>query len=208
MAMRHAIVRIERPGEAALQLGSTLARAFETAPDYSFILAHHAHKRRALAWFFGRFSARLCARYGDMLSTADGSAGLMVFHPGRAPSLFGVLAAGVLCFPFRFGLRGTLRAFALGLHMERVRLSLAPEPHLYVLAVGVSPESQGRGQGHDLMTRALEQADARGVPCYLEAFEEHLVQHYQRRGFRLVGQEVLPNGLHLSCLLRAPSATA
>lgn len=195
---------LRAPGELADRLGQSLAQAFAEAPDYSFILAAHPDKRTALSWFFGRFAARLSLAYGTIHSTRDGSAGLLSFAPGKSPSLLTLLRAGVLAFPRHFGWRGTYRAFSLGLHMEKQRLKLAPMPHWYVLAVGVSPQQQGQGLGHELVTRVLERSVADGTPCYLEAFEQSLVDHYQRRGFRVVNQEQLPTGLTLWSLLREP----
>lgn len=193
---------------ASHHVGSTLARAFCDAPDYSYILSHHPDKTAALAWFFGSFASRLALRYGHLFSTSDHAAAILTFAPGRAPSQWAVLQAGLLRFPLQFGWRGTVRALLLGSHMEKRRLQLAPMPHWYIVAVGVAPELQGRGLGHALVSDILQRADQDGVPCYLEAFEDELVAHYQRRGFRVVRQEHLPGELHLRYLLRpAPSAT-
>jgi GNAT superfamily N-acetyltransferase len=199
------ILLLHTPGQLAVRLGSSLAQAFSDAPDYSFILSGHPDKQRALAWFFGRFAARLSLRHGSIHVTEDGSAGILTMAPGKSPSLMTLLQAGVLAFPRHFGWLGTWRAFSLGIYMERRRLELAPMPHWYVLAVGVAPESQGQGLGYDLVTRTIRRAEAEDVPCYLEAFEEKLVEHYERRGFRVLAKDQLPTGLTLWCMLREPS---
>lgn len=196
---------LRAPGKLAHRLGQSLAQAFSSAPDYSFILSGHPDKQRALSWFFGNFAAHLSLVYGSIHVTDDGAAGILTFAPGKSPSLLTLLRAGVLAFPRHFGWLGTYRAFSLGLHMEKQRLKLAPKPHWYVLAVGVTPDQQGQGLGYELVTRILRRAEADGVPCYLEAFEQHLVDHYERRGFRVVNKEQLPTGLTLWCLLREPS---
>lgn len=194
---------------ASHRVGSTLARAFHDAPDYSYILSQHPDKTAALAWFFGSFASRLALRYGRLFATPDLAAAILTFAPGQLPSPWAVLQAGLLRFPLQFGWRGTLRALLLGSHMEKRRLQLAPMPHWYIVAVGVVPELQGRGLGHALVSDILRRADQEQVPCYLEAFEDELVAHYQRRGFKVLKQEHLPGGLHLRYLLRpAPGATA
>lgn len=203
--MSDAIFLLHTPGQLTERLGRSLATAFSNAPDYSYILADHADRVEALSWFFGSFAARLALRYGSIHVTEDCSAGILVFAPGQSPSPMALLQAGVLSFPARFGLKSTWRAFALGIYMERQRLALAPTPHWYVLAVGVSPQKQGRGIGYDLVTRVIRRAEADGVPCYLEAFEEELVIHYQRRGFHVLRKSELPNGLTLWCMLRPTS---
>lgn len=203
--MNDSVQLLLAPGKLAIRLGQSLAKAFSGAPDYSFILSGHPDKQRALSWFFGNFAARLSLVHGSIHVTEDGSAGILTFAPGKSPSFLTLLRAGVLAFPRHFGWLGTYRAFSLGLHMEKQRLNLAPMPHWYVLAVGVAPEHQGQGTGYELVTRAIRCAEADGVPCYLEAFEQKLVDHYERRGFRVVNKEQLPTGLTLWCLLREPS---
>lgn len=203
--MNDSILLLHTPGQLAARLGQSLAQAFSEAPDYSFILAGHPDKRRALTWFFGSFASRLALRHGAVHVTEDGTAGILTLAPGQSPSPLTLLRAGVLAFPRHFGWLGTWRAFSLGIYMERRRLALAPMPHWYVLAVGVSPECQGQGLGYDLVTQTLRRAEAEAVPCYLEAFEERLVEHYLRRGFRVLARDPLPTGLTLWCLLREPS---
>lgn len=193
---------------ASEQIGRTLARAFRDAPDYAYILARHPDKTSALTWFFGSFASQLARRYGRLFATPDHAAAILTFAPGCSPSIGSVLRAGLLRFPLQFGWHGTLRAMLLGAHMEKRRLQLAPMPHWYVVAVGVAPEQQGRGLGYALVSDILQRADQERVPCYLEAFEDELVTHYQRRGFVVLQQEHLPNGLHLRYLLRpAPGTT-
>lgn len=203
--MHNTIFLLHTPGQLARRLGQSLAKAFCDAPDYSFILSGHTDKLQALSWFFGSFAARLSMRYGSIHISEDCSGGILTFAPGKSPSVMTLLRAGVLSFPVHFGWLGTWRAFTLGIYMEKQRLKLAPMPHWYVLAVGVMPEKQGQGLGYELVTHAIRRAEADGVPCYLEAFEEELVNHYKRRGFHVLTQEQLPTGLTLWCLLRPPS---
>lgn len=199
------LLHLQTPGALSRRLGETLAKAFSSAPDYSFILSGHPDKVGALSWFFGHFAARLSMAYGSVQASEDGSAGILTFAPGQSPSLPMLLRAGVLKFPFHFGWLGTYRAFSLGLYMEKQRLKLAPKPHWYVVAVGVAPEKQKQGLGYEFITQVLRRAETDGVACYLEAFEEKLVVHYERRGFRVLSKEQLPTGLTLWCMLREPS---
>lgn len=203
--MNDSILLLHTPGQLAARLGQSLAAAFCDAPDYSFILAGHADKQRALSWFFGNFASRLALKHGAVHVTEDGAAGILTLAPGQSPSVMTLLQAGVLAFPRHFGWLGTWRAFSLGIYMERRRLALAPMPHWYLLAVGVSPQRQGQGLGYDMITQAIRRAEAEALPCYLEAFEEKLVEHYLRRGFRVLAKDQLPSGLTLWCLLREPS---
>jgi ElaA protein len=62
--------------------------------------------------------------------------------------------------------------------------------------VVTAPTARGRGLGHELMERALEQAEKRwpGVPVYLSA-QAHLQGYYGRYGFVTVGEEYLEDDI-------------
>ncbi|HVL00207.1 MAG TPA: GNAT family N-acetyltransferase [Dongiaceae bacterium] len=202
------ILTLNTPSHLTERLGLSLAHAFNDAPDYRFILACHPDRVSALSWFFGTFIARLALRYGAVLSTDVGTGGILLLAPGQSPSLFELLRAGALSLPRFFGIRGAWRAFFLGLHLERRRLQLAPVPHWYVIAVGVTPSLQGRGNGVALLNEALQRADNEQTPCYLEVFEPELVTRYERMGFRVLQQDQLAGGLTLWCMLRMPAASS
>ncbi len=77
---------------------------------------------------------------------------------------------------------------AIGGHMlsqaERV---IAPECW-YLSILGVLPEYQNRGLGPALVRPVLEQADAAGVPTYLETFTPRNESFYQRLGYRVAAR--------------------
>ena len=59
-----------------------------------------------------------------------------------------------------------------------------PAQAWYLSILGVSPAAQGRGLGARLLAPTLAEADAAGVPCYLETFTPRSVAFYERLGFR------------------------
>ncbi|MFK8332124.1 GNAT family N-acetyltransferase [Pseudomonas sp. BJa5] len=62
--------------------------------------------------------------------------------------------------------------------------------------VVTAPAARGRGFGHELIEKALEQAEKRwpGVPVYLSA-QAHLQGYYGRYGFEVVGEEYLEDDI-------------
>jgi len=206
--MTEAIVHLITPGETSRRLGRALAQAFRNAPDCAYVLGGHKAPDEALTWFFGNFLTRLAFRYGNIHATADGNAAIFAIAPGNTPSLHTLISAGLFSFPARFGWKATWRALALSFFMERRRAQLAPSPHWYLMAVGVAPTKQGRGIGYNLMTQAIRRAEIDGLPCYVEVFDETLISQYQRRGFEIVDDTLLANGLRLWSLVRPPSTVA
>ncbi len=68
------------------------------------------------------------------------------------------------------------------------------EPHYYLLALGVEPALQGRSLGTQLMAPVLERCDRERVPAYLESSKEKNVPLYERNGFKVTEELVVPNG--------------
>jgi ribosomal protein S18 acetylase RimI-like enzyme len=81
----------------------------------------------------------------------------------------------------------------------------APEPHWYLSALGVEPDRQGEGVGSALLAPVLAEADARREPAYLETAVGRNVLLYERHGFDVVEELVLPKtDIHGWLMLRQP----
>lgn len=203
--MTEPLFLLHTPGNFAVRLGESLAKAFHAAPCYTFLIPEHADRESALAWLWGEFLARVSIRFGSVQVNQDGLAGSFMLAPGRSPSLRSLVAAGLLSFPAHLGWLGSWRIISMGLHLQRLRARHAPMPHWYLLAMGVVPEMQGRGLGYAFLTQVIRRAEADGVPCYLQAFSEQQVKYYEKRGFKILDKEELPIGVNLWNMLRTPS---
>lgn len=63
------------------------------------------------------------------------------------------------------------------------------EPHWYLAFVGIEPEYQGGGVGRELLKGVLDDADAKGILCYLETPFLATHRFYERLGFEIRTQE-------------------
>ena len=80
------------------------------------------------------------------------------------------------------------------------------QPHWYLAVLGTAPEHQGRGVSAAVMDPILRRCDAAGVPAYLESSNVVNIPLYERRGFRVTGEIVLPGGPTIWPMLRQPAA--
>lgn len=78
--------------------------------------------------------------------------------------------------------------------MERIHKKYVPEPHWYLMIVGVDPELQGRGLGTALVKEGMARADQANCPRYLETSEERNLAFYERHGFLVVETANLGDG--------------
>ena len=68
------------------------------------------------------------------------------------------------------------------------------EPHWYLAVIGSDPTVRGGGFGQALMRSRLDRVDAEHAPAYLESSNPVNVPYYERFGFEVTGEMVLPNG--------------
>lgn len=84
----------------------------------------------------------------------------------------------MLGVPFRTGFGPFLAANDV---MEKVHKVHAPDPHWYLMVLGVDPELQGQGVGSAFVREGFAYADREARPCYLETSQPRNVAFYQRR---------------------------
>jgi GNAT superfamily N-acetyltransferase len=77
---------------------------------------------------------------------------------------------------------------------EVVKRHHPEEPHWYLAVLGSDTVVRGKGFGQVLMRSRLERCDAEHCPAYLESSKPENVPYYQRFGFEVAGEIVLPNG--------------
>ena len=78
------------------------------------------------------------------------------------------------------------------------------EPHWYLNVVSTLPSRQGRGLGSAILQPVLAEADAEGLPCYLESSNPRNISLYLRHGFTETGELPLPEGPSLTQMWREP----
>jgi GNAT superfamily N-acetyltransferase len=86
--------------------------------------------------------------------------------------------------------------------LEEVDKVHPSEPHWYLALLGTDPVMQGRGVGSALLAPAMAQADAEGLPCYLETQKEENLAFYGRQGFDLLHTISVPGSPTVWGMLR------
>ena len=163
-------------------------------------------RARDLPWFFGK-AAVLGDRWGEVYTTGskvDGNA--IWLRPGETKVSLGKMArTGMLMAPLALGLSPFLRFMKIMNTFEHLHDRDAPEPHWYLMVLGVDPPRQGQGIGGALIAPILARADADKLPCYLETQKQINVPFYQRNGFEvIVEDDIAGGGPHYWTMKRAP----
>ena len=184
-----------------------LGRAFVDDPLYTWMWPDAGHRLRRVTSFI-EGEVRITAGSGRVELAVDADDRLLGAAlwalPGRYP--FPHLRSGLAMARVmpRLGARAVARLPSM-IAIDRVH---PPQPHWYLLTIGVEPSMQGRGVAATLIrTRAVE-ADAASVPIYLETFNPANPAYYRRLGFedrQTVEAGRLPR---FWTMLRPPAAAA
>ncbi|WP_354699094.1 hypothetical protein DSM112329_04801 [Paraconexibacter sp. AEG42_29] len=168
-------------------IAATLIDAFAEDPVLSWVMPDRARRMRYGRQFFTQLGRRLIP--DGLTFTVDGGAAVWASPGHWRESPADVVRLGLACLP---GLWPRPLSTTLGL--AGVEAAHPKERHLYLATVGVRRDRQGQGLGTRLMAPGLEQADARGLPCYLESSNPLNVPLYERHGFRVTAEHQLPGG--------------
>jgi ribosomal protein S18 acetylase RimI-like enzyme len=185
-----------------------LARAFMEDPAYTLILPDRAGRERTLQRLFGAVVGYSLV-YGLVHTTPAVAGAACWLSPGNTEvTLWRVLRTGlglqraVARFPPQ-----ARREFLSALtYMDELHKRKVPGPHWYLWALGVEPARQGQGIGSRLIAPVLAQADREGLPCYLETETAGNVAFYQKQGFYVVSDDLVPGqSLRIWTMLREPA---
>lgn len=198
---------IRLPASQKTQAGQMLARAFKIDPAYTALFPDEVERERALRRLFGAVVGYSLV-YGLVHSTPDVEGAACWLSPGNTEiTLWRILRTG-------FGLQRAVGSFnpqarreflAALAYMDGIHKRQVPGPHWYLWALGVEPHCQGQGIGSALIRPVLAQADQARVSCYLETQTERNVAFYEKRGFAVVSESVIPGQeIRLWTMLREP----
>jgi ribosomal protein S18 acetylase RimI-like enzyme len=186
-------------------LAAVLARAFANDPFFGWLAGDVSERGQRMrdGWsaILRHASAGLAATW-----TTDDLTGAAIWIPPGVPAS-GVLDT-VRLIPGMARMTTWRRLGQVSDALEDLasrRRRHAPEPHWYLSALGVEPDRQGEGVGSALLAPVLVEADARREPAYLETAVGRNVLLYERHGFDVVEELVLPKtDIHGWLMLRQP----
>ena len=196
-------VRAATPDD--VDAGATvLGAAFQDDPGAIVFLPDDAERAAIMPEFFRTFVTAALSEDADIVVAGDLIEGVAVwFGPGHhGPSPEAMEAHGFGGILERSGPDATERLLAMLGEIEANHDRLATEPHLRLDFIGVLPDRQGSGIGTALIEHGHERADGLGMACYLETFTVPNVQYYERRGYRVVGEFVIGDGVRGYGMLR------
>jgi ribosomal protein S18 acetylase RimI-like enzyme len=174
-------------------LSRTLARAFYDDPVMIWLLPDEKARTEQLRRLFTTMTRHHHLARGGV-EVACGGSGVGAAALWDPPNRWQETRRGQLAmtptFIRVFGLR-SMRGRAVQELMKRVH---PEEPHWYLAVIGSDPTVRGQGFGQVLMRSRLDRCDAEYCPAYLESTKLENVPYYERFGFTVTREIVLPDG--------------
>lgn len=178
------------------ELSHALGRAFYDDPVSEWIMPEGRTRAANLRRFFATVTRHHHFAGGGVEVASDGStigAAALWDPPGRwkqsSREQLMMLPSFILGFGFRLSV-----GRKMGDLLNRMKQQHPEEPHWYLAVIGSDTSVRGKGYGQALMNSRLDRVDAEHAPAYLESSKAENVPYYQRFGFEVTGEIVLPNG--------------
>ena len=175
-------IQVKRASLAdAGRVGAALADAFRDDPVIGWLIPVDVNNReQRLHTFFTSMSRSYLRRNKNVYLAGDGAGAALWSAPGSWALPPSEIARESVPAFRAFG-SNLLRALRTQLEVESEH---PKDPkHWYLGYLGVRCDSQGNGIGSLMLREVLDQADAEGVPAYLESSNEKNLSLYERHGF-------------------------
>jgi len=189
--------------------GEVLGRAFYDDPQWTALVPDSEVRRSRLSKMFAGTARMTAAARGVAERTSGLEAIALWLSPGRDIGPWAMVKSGfasarwVITPP----VQDFRRLMAVFRQFNGRRKKLMPEPHWYLMAIGVDPLHQGRGFGSALMRSGIRRADHDNRSIYLETESELNVGFYERLGFDVIEEmTIVEIDLPFSLMIRPPRA--
>ncbi|HTZ13583.1 MAG TPA: GNAT family N-acetyltransferase [Mycobacterium sp.] len=177
-------------------LSQALGRAFYDDPVSIWIMPDDKSRVAHLRKFFATVTRHHHLAGGGAEVATDGStigAAALWDPPGRWKQSAREQAMMLPSFLLGFGFR-LATGRKLGELLGQMKQHHPEEPHWYLAVLGSDTIVRGKGYGHALMRSRLDRVDAEHAPAYLESSKFENIAYYQRFGFEVTGELVMPDG--------------
>ncbi|NEZ02562.1 GNAT family N-acetyltransferase [Wenzhouxiangella sp. XN201] len=174
--------------------GTVLTRALFEDGLAQYMYPDEEERQARIPWHFSAM-VRYGVLFGRVLTTVGEPRGVAVWLPPDASEMTDnrIAAAGMDASPAVLGEEAFGRFMNAMAEIEPFREQDVAPRHWYLALVGVDPDYSGQGIGSSLLRPIFAEADAEGLPCYLETAEERNVAFYQKHGFETVRHGTVAN---------------
>lgn len=178
-----------------------LSRAFYDDPVGKWLFPDDASRLAGLGRFFESEIRHVTLPHGETLTNRERTGAALWLPPGhwKTPTL-----TLTRLLPRSMALFGRRLPLVLRGLFEVEKHHPAKDDHFYLPFIGVVPDHQGHGIGSSLLRPIIQRCDRDRLGAYLEATNGANRRLYERHGFEVVAEVLLPDGPPLWPMWRSP----
>ncbi len=169
----------------------SMVGAFSDYPMFQHILGDKSNHESMMLCL--KFLIKYSTLYAEAYATSRESEGIILLsdYENYRFGLIRSIRSGLLPL-MKIGSDVGKRFNELDSFTQKIHKRLMKENHQYIILLGVNPDWQGQGYGKKLMRPVLELAQEKGQSCYLETHGEKNVAFYNKLGFKVVSEDLMP----------------
>jgi len=169
-----------------------LTDAFEHDPIWQVLLSDATPTQKV-----GAFETPLlyCLKYGQVYATSENLEGIAAWVPGEwaAMTPWRMVRSGAMRAALKLGWKTAKKMEPVYAPLEAHRQeTMQGKTFIYLQIIGVAAACQGQGFGGKLLRALIEECERSGTSLYLETETESNVRMYERFGFVVIKEIVLP----------------
>lgn len=170
-----------------------LSQSFFYDPLFQYFFPDEATRQR-LAFYTFRFIVSHACKKGFAFQTSSASEGVAVWLPSAQinRNLIDQLRFGAMGMFLKQDKCSINRQIKASDHMKFLHCKLQTVPHLYLSTIGITDVHRGKGFASKLLRPMLKKADKASLSCYLDTHNECNIGYYQRFGFEVARESVIP----------------
>lgn len=188
--------------------GEVYADAFQDDPFISYVFPD-LDERKSKSPKYWKIMIHYAFLYGEVYATSNKLEGVVAWLPSAMNdfSLIRTIRSGGLKLPWLIGSSAFKRLNqCVGWVLDRQK-KVAPQQHIYLNALCVAPDHQGKGFSNLLLKSMFDRLDKENLPCYMETQKSHILPFYERLGFEVADKEQIPGtGLTNWAMIRNPKS--
>ena len=167
-----------------------LTEAFADDPMVKYVV--NEKRRELVRKIYGVMFKAYCGNGNAYFDSPDMNGMILWIDSEEDPGLGAWIMSGALKMLI-FPSRSLNRLMKVGRVVSKVHKECIQERHLHLIFIAVSPASQRKGIGRQLLSLLTREADSRGLQCYLETQNSSNLAFYESFGFSVVKEiEISP----------------
>ncbi len=153
-----------------------LVNSFKGNKSVDFVVGKSAKRRAVLM----EYSLENCLENGEVYISDTGKSCVMIKYSDQKSKPLRLLIWDLKLAIRGIGIPKILKVLKRESNIEGAQ---PKDPFLYLWFIGVNPESQGRGEGTELLNSVLQLANEKNLPVCLETSTKRNFKWYEKYGF-------------------------